>query len=109
MREGDAGRAAVPDLGTVEALCRLQLAARRLGCTIRVPGASAELRDLIALVGLDELLLDRQGGQLEEREEARLEERVDPADPPACKLDHLDAEGLAPGDSGRGSVQPEGR
>jgi anti-anti-sigma regulatory factor len=46
-----------PDLATVEALCALQLAARRLGCSIRVHDPSPELRELIVLAGLDELLL----------------------------------------------------
>lgn len=47
-----------PDLGTVEALCVLQLAARRLGCTVRVCDASDRLRELINLAGLDDVLID---------------------------------------------------
>jgi anti-anti-sigma regulatory factor len=50
-----------PDLATVEALCALQLAARRLGCAIRVHDPSPELRELIALAGLDDLLLGPPG------------------------------------------------
>ncbi len=46
-----------PDLATVEALCALQLAARRLGCSIRVHDPSPELRELIALAGVEDLLL----------------------------------------------------
>ena len=46
-----------PDLATVEALCALQLTARRLGCSVRVHDPSPELRELIVLAGLDDLLL----------------------------------------------------
>ncbi len=45
------------DLTAVEELCRLQLAARRLGCRILVHDASESLRDLIMLVGLADVLL----------------------------------------------------
>lgn len=52
-----------PDLGTVEALCALQLAARRLGCTVRVCDANERLRELIALAGLDDVLIDPPAGE----------------------------------------------
>ena len=45
-----------PDAVTVDALARLQLAARRLGCEVRLCNASAELRELIAFMGLREVL-----------------------------------------------------
>ena len=41
-----------PDLSAVEALARLQLAARRLGCEIRVRAACPELCELLQLAGL---------------------------------------------------------
>jgi ABC-type transporter Mla MlaB component len=44
------------DAVTVDALARLQLAARRHRCRIRLLGASKELRDLIAFMGLDAVL-----------------------------------------------------
>ena len=44
------------DAVAVDALARLQLAARRHGCRIRLEHTSAELRDLIAFVGLDDVL-----------------------------------------------------
>jgi ABC-type transporter Mla MlaB component len=47
-----------PDAVTVDALCRLQLAARRLGCRVQLENASAELRDLIAFMGLRDVLTD---------------------------------------------------
>jgi ABC-type transporter Mla MlaB component len=45
------------DAVTVDALARLQLAARRAGCTIRLRGASPELRALVAFLGLDDVLV----------------------------------------------------
>jgi ABC-type transporter Mla MlaB component len=45
-----------PDAVTVEALGRLQLAARRYGCRVRLRGASEELLDLVAFMGLADVL-----------------------------------------------------
>jgi ABC-type transporter Mla MlaB component len=47
-----------PDAVTVDALARLQLAARRRGCQIRLRYASAELLDLVAFMGLADVLPD---------------------------------------------------
>jgi ABC-type transporter Mla MlaB component len=47
-----------PDAVTVDALCRLQLAARRLGCEVRLCNASDQLQELIAFMGLREVLCD---------------------------------------------------
>jgi ABC-type transporter Mla MlaB component len=47
-----------PDAVTVEALCRLQVAARRHGCRVRLRHASAELIELVAFMGLTEVLPD---------------------------------------------------
>jgi ABC-type transporter Mla MlaB component len=44
------------DAVTVDALARLQLAARRQRCLIRLQGASDELRDLVAFMGLQDVL-----------------------------------------------------
>jgi anti-anti-sigma regulatory factor len=38
--------------GTIGALARLRLAARRTGHTVRLRGATAELRELLELAGL---------------------------------------------------------
>jgi ABC-type transporter Mla MlaB component len=46
------------DVVTVEALARLQLAARRYGCRVRLRNASAELRELVAFMGLSDVLPD---------------------------------------------------
>ena len=51
----EVGRLA-PDAVTLDALARLQLAAKRYGCEVRLRNASAELRDLLAFAGLREVL-----------------------------------------------------
>jgi ABC-type transporter Mla MlaB component len=45
-----------PDAVTVDALARLALAARRHGARVLISGASLELRELIALMGLGGVL-----------------------------------------------------
>jgi ABC-type transporter Mla MlaB component len=50
-----------PDAVTVDALCRLQVAARRLGCRVRLRNASPELRELIAFMGLTDVLPEESG------------------------------------------------
>ena len=45
-----------PDAVTVDALARLQLAARSRGCQVRLRGASDELRELVAFMGLTDVL-----------------------------------------------------
>ena len=47
-----------PDAVTVDALARLQLAARRTGCKVRLRGASPELSELVAFMGLEDVLLE---------------------------------------------------
>jgi hypothetical protein len=42
----------------VEALARLQLVARRIGCQVRLRGASGELLELVAFMGLSDVLPD---------------------------------------------------
>ncbi len=97
-----------PDVATLDALARLQLAARRCGYRVQFRRACADLRDLMALAGLDDVLplcpdsgspdSDRpdsgspdsgspdsgvQGrGQPEQPEQAGVEEARDPGDPP---------------------------
>jgi ABC-type transporter Mla MlaB component len=46
-----------PDAMTVDALAKLQLAATRRRCRIRLRNASPELRELVALMGLDDVLV----------------------------------------------------
>ena len=45
-----------PDAVTVDALARLQLAARRFGCRVHLRDASAELRRLVDFMGLSDVL-----------------------------------------------------
>jgi len=47
-----------PDAVSVDALARLQLAARRRGCQARLRGASIELLELLAFMGLRDVLQD---------------------------------------------------
>ena len=44
------------DAVTVDALCRLQLAASRCGCQVRLRHASPELLDLVEFMGLRDVL-----------------------------------------------------
>ncbi len=52
-------RGVEPDGVTVDALARLQLAARRYGCQVRLRHASGDLLALVAFMGLREVLPDR--------------------------------------------------
>ena len=47
-----------PDVVTVDALARLQLAARRHGCRVRLRRASPELLELVEFMGLADVLPD---------------------------------------------------
>ena len=47
-----------PDAVTVDALARLQLAARRCSCQVRLRGTSDELRALVAFMGLADVLAE---------------------------------------------------
>jgi ABC-type transporter Mla MlaB component len=47
-----------PDAVTVDALARLQLAARRRGCQVRLRHASNELLELVDFMGLRDVLQD---------------------------------------------------
>ena len=51
-------RSVEPDAVTVDALARLQLAARRHGCQVRLRHASTELRELLDFMGLRDVLPD---------------------------------------------------
>lgn len=80
-----------PDMTTVAILARLQLAARRLGCEIRLQSCPEGLRELLALAGLEDALpvdsllcLDgvEPRRQAEQREHPlRVQEEADPGDP----------------------------
>ena len=75
--------ALAPDAAAVDALARLQLAARRVGLEVRLRRASPELCCLIGFVGLAEVLRVEPGGEPEEREDRlRAEEERELGDPP---------------------------
>ena len=84
----DVGTVTHPDAGTIEALARAQLTARRLGAQVRLRAPCDRLRDLLAFVGMADVLpssgslwLDPRR-QAEEREQAcGVEEEADPSDP----------------------------
>ncbi|WP_328494358.1 STAS domain-containing protein [Streptomyces sp. NBC_00414] len=68
-----------PGLTTIDALARMQLAARRAGGRIRLRAPDPALRALLALVGLP----FEVEGQPEQREPPlSVEEAVEPGDPP---------------------------
>ena len=72
------------DLGTVADLARLQLAARRLSLDVVLRNASDSLIELVAFVGLAEVLCVETQRQPEEREQRlRVEEERELDDPPA--------------------------
>jgi hypothetical protein len=78
-----------PDLAVIDQLARWQLAARRLGCTIRLRRPSRQLGELLDLSGLAEVvacvggLVVEVGGEAEGAEEVGVEEAVEPGDPVA--------------------------
>jgi ABC-type transporter Mla MlaB component len=105
-----------PDAVMVDALARLQLTARRLGRQIRLRHAPGELQELLALVGLCDVLplgaelRPEPSRQPEEREQAfGVEEGVDPGDPAAGHLDDLERERLVAAIWTAGPVLPERR
>ena len=67
------------DLSVVDELARLQVAAHRVGCAIRLRYVSAELWELLDLVGLGVEV----GGEAEGGEQVDVEEVVMPDDPVA--------------------------
>jgi hypothetical protein len=83
VRDGDAVVATVtveggvPGLFLVDVVGRLHLAARRLGWTVAL--CDEEVRDLADLAGLS----FEACGQAERREQRRVEEVVQPDEPPA--------------------------
>lgn len=76
------------DLTLVDRLARLQLCARRLGCSIRLRDLCPELRRLLEVVGLADVLAGEPrlsveaGGEAEGGEQLGVEEVMEPRDPP---------------------------
>ena len=93
----DLARLADADMATVDALARLALRARRMGCAVTLRDPSTELLELVGLAGLGEVLpcAPASGleviGQPEEREEPLgVEKERDAGDPAVAELEHLD-------------------
>jgi ABC-type transporter Mla MlaB component len=61
-----------PDAVTVEALAHLQLGARRHGCQVRLSGASPQLCQLIAFLGLTDVMPVERSGAGDEHDLALL-------------------------------------
>ena len=81
----DVSGLAEPDALTLEALVRLQLIAHRFGVSIRLHNPCAGLVDLLTLLGLSDVLpVIVESGEsdrlVEEREQVRVDEEVDPGD-----------------------------
>jgi hypothetical protein len=72
------------DLGTVESLARLRLAARRSGLELRLTRVPADLEELITFLGLAEALGLDPRGQAEEREQRLGVEEERELDDPAA-------------------------
>jgi ABC-type transporter Mla MlaB component len=52
----DVGALVDPDAVAVEALARVQLTVRRMGCRVKVRHPCHELQELLAFMGLDDIL-----------------------------------------------------
>jgi anti-anti-sigma regulatory factor len=72
------------DLHVIDLLCRLELAARRHGRTLRLRNASPRLAALIAHVGLDSVLRLEPQREAEEREDPLGVEEEGQLDDPAA-------------------------
>ncbi len=68
-------------MGHVAALARLALDARRAGARLEVAGAGDDLRRLVLLAGLDEVLGLQPQGQAELGEHLGSDEVMQPVDP----------------------------
>ncbi len=93
----DLARLADADMATVDALARLALRARRMGCAVTLRDPSTELLELVALAGLGEVLpcaadlgLEVVGKPEERKEPLGVEEERDAGDPAVAELEHLD-------------------
>ena len=72
------------DVAAVDALARLQLAARQAGLELRLAHASAELRCLIVFTGLESVLRVEPQRQAEQREQRLSVEEEGQLDDPAA-------------------------
>jgi hypothetical protein len=66
----DCGQFGQPTAATVDQIARVHLALRRCGCSLELRNADPCLLELIALVGLGEVLRVESRRQAEEREQS---------------------------------------
>jgi len=78
----DVGGIVRPDLGTIDALCRVVLEGQRDECSVRLDGVGPELSDLIELAGLGSVLPSL-------RETAGMAAQRTGASTAACEADQL--------------------
>jgi hypothetical protein len=65
----DCGPLEAPTAATIDAIARLQLAARRRGCQLELANANPYLLELIGFVGLSDVLRVKPRGQAKEGEQ----------------------------------------
>lgn len=97
------------DLVLVDALCRVRLAAGRLGARLEIVGGRPDLGRLLELVGLLEAVGSEPLGQAEPGEQPGVEEVVDVGDPAVAQFQDLDRPGDVPAVGPGGPVLGEGR
>lgn len=65
----DCGPFKTPTAATIDEIARLQLAARRHGCEVKLTNANPYLLELIGFLGLSEVLRVEPRGQAEQRKQ----------------------------------------
>jgi hypothetical protein len=76
------GAVVAPNLGTVDALCRLRMAVAHMGYVLRLIEATPQFEELLTWCGLDEDSLVQGERKAEEWEEPLgVEEEAEPGDP----------------------------
>jgi anti-anti-sigma regulatory factor len=76
----DLGAVVAPDVVTIDAMARLALVARRMGCRVHLRDVPVELRELLAFTGLDAALADPDAAGLALELQGQAELREDPLD-----------------------------
>src|SRR5262245_50080928 len=115
----DVGALVELDIASVDVLVRLQLAARRSGCTVALQAVPPELRELLDLMGLGGLFAvcdpvrdsgREVAGQPEEGEQSPgVQEEGDSRDRPVADLEDLDRPGLEDAGGPRLELTERGR
>jgi hypothetical protein len=95
----DVGALVEPDVAAVEALARLQLAARRSGCRITLYDVPPQLGGLLELMGLGDIFPPASTVEAWRKPEQReqplgVEEEADPGDRLIADLEDLQGPGI---------------